>query len=164
MTRLSRREFLCRSGQAALGLGIASQLAWPIGCSDGSSFGPSEAAWRQLANSLQGMLLRPGDPTYPKTGLPTNLAFVGIRPQGIVLSAGPPDVQTSVRFAREHGLPAVARSGGHSYAGYSATPGLLIDLSLMDTIKLDPSEGMADIGAGALLDAVDNAVAPIILP
>lgn len=113
-----------------------------------------------MANSLQGILLRPGDPTYPKTGLPTNLAFVGIRPQGIVLSAGPADVQTSVHFAREHGLPAVARSGGHSYAGYSTTPGLLVDLSLMDTIKLDPSEGIADIGAGALLDVVDNTVAP----
>ncbi|MDA2918240.1 FAD-binding oxidoreductase [Desulfobacterota bacterium AH_259_B03_O07] len=106
------------------------------------------------------MLLRPGDPGYALTGLPTNLAFVGIRPQGIVLSAGPADVKTSVGFAREHGLPAVARSGGHSYAGYSTTPGLLVDLSLMDTIKIDPSEGIADIGAGALLDAVDNVVAP----
>jgi FAD/FMN-containing dehydrogenase len=158
--RMTRREFLRRSGQAAIGLGIASQLGWQIGCGDGSSSGssgPSEAAWRELAASLQGMLLRPGNPTYAQTGLPSNLAYTSIRPQGIALCAGAADVQTSVRWARDNGLPAVPRSGGHNYAGYSTTTGLLVDLSLMDTIEIDRDAGVVDLGAGALLGPIDDA-------
>ena len=101
------------------------------------------------------MLLRPGDALYDQIALPRNLAFAGILPRGIVFVAGPADVQTSVRFAREHGLPAVARSGNHSYAGYSLTTGLLIDLSNMSSIDIDTSGGIVDVAAGALLLASD---------
>jgi len=159
MKRLTRREFLSKTTKTALGLGIASQLGFQIGCHNGTT-GPSEAAWRQLANSLQGMLLRPGDALYDQIALPRNLAFAGILPQGIVFVAGPADVQTSVRFAREHSLPAVARSGNHSYAGYSLTTGLLIDLSNMSSIGIDTSDGIVDVAAGALLGAVADATAP----
>ena len=154
-SKLSRREFIRITGQAALGLAIASHF----GCAEGSN-GVSESAWRDLQSSLQGMLLRPGDEAYPRTALPWNLDYTDIRPQAIVLAANPFDVQTSVRFAREHGLPAVARSGKHSYAAYSSTTGLTIDLSLMNSINVDSSDGIVDIAAGAPLGSVADATAP----
>jgi len=160
MGRLSRREFISKTSKTALGLTVASQLGFLTGCHESGSGGPSEAAWRQLADALQGMLLRPGDQLYAQIALPKNLAFVGTLPQGIVFVAGPADVQVCVLFAREHGLPAVARSGNHSYAGYSTTDGLLVDLTNMNSIGIDDSDGVVDIEAGALLGAVADAVAP----
>ena len=58
-------------------------------------------------------------------------------------------------------MPAVARCGGHSYAGYSTTStGVVIDLSTLATIDLDVDTGEATIGAGALLGDVDDATTP----
>ena len=54
-----------------------------------------------------------------------------------------------IAFAREHGLPYGARSGGHSYAGYSTTTGLVIDVSLMSQLAV--SGDIATVGAGTRL-------------
>lgn len=151
---LSRRDFLKVSGKGALGLAIASQIA----CDNFD--GIPESAWRDFANSLQGILLRPGDPAYPQANRPWNLDYSGIRAQAIALVSGPEDIKNSILFAREHNLPSTARSGSHSYAAYSSTPGLLIDVSNMNSIKIDNMDGIVDIGAGAALGSVDNATAP----
>ena len=75
--------------------------------------------------------------------------FDSVRPAGIAYCASPSDVQRSVAFARAHSLPFVARSGGHSYAGYSTTTGLIIDVTLMAAVRAGP--GPAVVGAGARL-------------
>jgi FAD binding domain/Berberine and berberine like len=62
-------------------------------------------------------------------------------PAGIALCAGAGDVQTCVRWARENGVPLVARSGGHSYAGYSRTTGLQVDLRRMKSATVDRHAG-----------------------
>jgi len=163
---ISRRHFLAGSG----GLALAASLAKPTSLLAATHRprrrrGPSEAAWRLLASSLDGRLIRPGEPGYSATALPWNLEFADRRPQAVVLVESAFDVQRCVRWARDVGMRSVARSGGHSYAGYSTTPGLLIDMSRMNQIT-DHGDGTATVAAGAPLGIVDAQLTAkgIILP
>ena len=67
-------------------------------------------------------------------------------PAGIALCAGANDVSTSILWARKYGVPLVARSGGHSYAGYSTTTGLMIDLATMRSFRFDHAHRDCDVG------------------
>jgi FAD/FMN-containing dehydrogenase len=58
-------------------------------------------------------------------------------------------VSTCIAFARRHGVPLAARSGGHSYAGWSSTSGLIVDVSAMNSVRL--SGGTVTVGAGTRL-------------
>jgi FAD/FMN-containing dehydrogenase len=59
------------------------------------------------------------------------------------------DVVTTVKWARENNISITTRSGGHSYAGYSSTNELLLDLSGMTSITLNSSTGLATVDGGA---------------
>ncbi len=75
--------------------------------------------------------------------------FDGSRPAAIAHCANADDVARCITFARSHHLPLAARSGGHSYAGYSTTTGLVVDVSLMSQVSVDGN--VATVGAGARL-------------
>jgi len=78
------------------------------------------------------------------------------RPAAIVRVRGVADVQSAVRFARLHGLPIAIRGGGHSVAGHGTCDGgLLIDLSHMRAVHVDPEARTAWVQGGALLRDVD---------
>jgi len=94
-------------------------------------------------------LSRPGDPTYPIDKQLYDPVYDIVRPAGIAYCANASDVARSLAFAREHALPLTARSGGHSYAGYSTTTGLVVDVSLMS--QLDVRGNTAKVGAGSRL-------------
>ena len=161
MKKLNRREFISKTSKTALGLGIASQIGLLTGCdSNSSNNGPSEAAWRQFADSLSGMLLRPGDDLFAQLALPHNLAFVSILPQGIVIVANEADVQKSIKFVTEHNLPFAARSGNHSYAAYSSTTGLQIDMTSLNSVELNQSTGILNVGGGTLLGNLVSEITP----
>lgn len=110
---------------------------------------PTPTDWNTFAAGLSGRLSRPGSPTYAIDRELYDPVYDSIRPAGIAYCANASDVARSIAFAREHGLPFTARSGGHSYAGYSTTTGLVIDVSLMS--QLVASGNTATIGAGARL-------------
>ena len=93
----------------------------------------------------------PGDAAYDGVRLAYSPLFDGQRPAAIARCARASDVQACLELARGCGLPIAARSGGHSYGGYS-TPdqGLVIDLGRMSEIVVG-RDGTAVIGAGARL-------------
>ena len=91
---------------------------------------------KTLAAGLTGRLSRPGDPSYFIDKELYDPLFDAIRPAGIAFCANASDVARSLAFAREHDLPLTARSGGHSYAGYSTSTGLVIDVSLMSQLAV----------------------------
>ena len=63
------------------------------------------------------------------------------------------DVVTAVRFAREHDLVIAVRGGGHSVAGFSTRDGgVVIDLSGMRAVEIDPAKRIARVQGGALLE------------
>ncbi|MFB9622546.1 FAD-binding oxidoreductase [Nonomuraea helvata] len=129
--------------------------------------------WARLRTQLAGTLVLPGDAGYNTARRLYNPAFDRIRPGGVAYCANAADVSACVTFARTSGVPVTARSGGHSYAGWSTGTGLVIDVSRMSTVtydgprssgpsqgaaKLDPhAGGRATIGAGAkLIDVYDK--------
>jgi FAD/FMN-containing dehydrogenase len=69
-------------------------------------------------------------------------------------------VRDAVRFTVSHGVRARARSGGHSYAGYSTlSDGVVLDLRRLNGVDFDQRNGTATIGAGRQLIDVSSALA-----
>lgn len=102
-----------------------------------------------LRSRLLGRLLIPGDVEYDAARRVVNFANTA-RPLAIVRAADADDVAEAVTFARVHDLPLAVRSGGHSIALYSIIDdALVIDLSLMDHIAIDPAARIARVQPGA---------------
>ena len=144
-----RRRFL--AGSAALAL-AGCRFGGPAAATavEPDAFAaPGEPAWRYLASNLSGPLLRPRDSAYAKFAASYNLRYAHTRPLGIALCATRQDVATAVLWCREFRVPFATRSGGHSYAGYSTTGGLQIDLSTMRSAHYDPATGRVRVGGGA---------------
>jgi hypothetical protein len=128
---LNRRHFL--AGSAALGL--AAGLS-PVGFVDPAearaiALRVARAGWDSLAGDLVGPLLRPKDSPFKRFAAPYNLAYntPDRMPIAIAMCANTADVATAVQWAAKNKVPLVARAGGHSYAGFSMTSGLMIDVS-----------------------------------
>ena len=94
-----------------------------------------------LRTSLRGRLLEPGDDDYNAARVVWN-GMIDRRPAFIACCAGVADVIESVAFARRHALPLSIRGGGHNVAGYAVCEGgLMIDLSAMRAVRVDPGRG-----------------------
>ncbi len=127
---------------------------------------PTDADWVTLARSLQGTLVRPGDEQYTIAHQLFSTRFDNILSSAIAYCASLSDVQRCLAFARRFGLPFAARAGGHSYAGYSTSTGLVIDVTRMNAVIVNAGTSTATIGAGARLIDVYNTVTQygLILP
>ncbi|MDA0564170.1 FAD-binding oxidoreductase [Streptomonospora sp. S1-112] len=113
---------------------------------------PDSAAWDELRASVAGRVLVPGDPDYDDARSLADPRFRLVRPSAVVRCAGTDDVRAALAFARRHRLTPRPRSGGHSYAGYSTGPGLVVDVSLMDAVEVEGET--ARVAAGARSGAV----------
>ena len=160
---MDRRSFL--RGAAVVGSGVlaASVVAGcsnptPHGAQGGGTTTSTEHGggppdWQALAASLQGTVLRPGDAGYPAAGHLYNSLYT-LDAAAIAHCASVSDVQRCLAFARQHDVELVAHSGGHSYAGYSSCPGLIVDVSQLHAISTaagSQGPGMVDVGAGSIL-------------
>jgi FAD/FMN-containing dehydrogenase len=114
------------------------------------------AAVDAFAASLRGPLLRPGDAGYDGARRIWN-GMIDRKPALIARCTGPADVMASVRFARQHNLRLAVRGGGHNIGGSGLCDGgLVIDLSAMRSVRVDPKAKRATVGAGAILGDVDH--------
>ncbi|MCC6315895.1 MAG: FAD-binding oxidoreductase [Thermomicrobiales bacterium] len=98
---------------------------------------------------LQGRLLRPGDPVYPAAAVINATRYAGARPAGIAICVTPEDAAVCVRWVRQTGVPFAVRSGGHSYAGFSNSDGLIIDVKAMNDVRIDPANATVTVAGGA---------------
>src|SRR5262249_61728223 len=98
--------------------------------------GPPAAGWTALAHDLAGTLVRPGEASYGTAKLLFDPRFDGQHPAGIAYVKNAHDVSTCLAFVRKFGVPFAARSGGHSYAGWSGSRGLIIDGSNLKTVAV----------------------------
>lgn len=104
--------------------------------------------FEQLEANILGDLIRPGDPNYEDARRVMMIMF-DRHPLAIVRALTTQDVASAVLFARENDLPLAVRGGGHSLAGHSmADDALVIDVSLLKEIDIDPATGIAVVGAG----------------
>jgi len=170
---VDRRSFLRSAARWSFAIPGVSALAAACTAASGESSSAAPAAslttgtartngtaWHRLAASLDGDLIRPGSPRYPTARLAYDPLFDDIRPRAIVQVASARDVARTIAFARDHGFRFAAKSGGHSYAGYSLSNGIVIDVSKLDTVTADTAAKRATIGSGASLMQVANALAP----
>jgi FAD/FMN-containing dehydrogenase len=109
-----------------------------------------------LSSRLRGEVLRPGDNGYEGARKVWN-GMIDKRPALIVRCAGISDVVDAIRFGREHDLLASVRGGGHNIAGKAVcSGGLMIDLSAMRSVQIDPVKRTARVEGGALLGDLDH--------
>jgi FAD/FMN-containing dehydrogenase len=112
-------------------------------------------AVEDLKRTVRGPVLRPGENGYEAARTVPN-AMIDRRPAIIVRCAGAADVIACVRFAREHDLLVSVRGGGHSIAGKAVCDGgLMIDLSCMKGIRVDPRGRTARAEPGLTLGEFD---------
>lgn len=106
---------------------------------------------------LRGPLIQPGDAEYDAARKLYN-AVIDRRPRLIARCVDAADVMSAVRFGRASGLPIAVRGGGHNGAGFGGVDnGLVIDLSLMNGVRVDPGSRTVRVGAGCTTGAVDHA-------
>jgi FAD/FMN-containing dehydrogenase len=145
---LTRREF----ARQAAGAGLMVALpAWrPVGAG-----AQGDRQLRELARAVRGPVLAPGDAGYARAKRLFDPEFDRIRPLAVLRATSAADVQEAVRWAARHDVRITARSGGHSYGGYSTVRGgLVVDLSRRRAIALDRNNTRARIEPGAQLGAV----------
>jgi hypothetical protein len=167
---MHRRQF-CRSALAA---SVAAAIPLLPGCERkapvatdantsirGISLGGAEielekAAIRELGESMTGPVLLSGHPEYDGARMVWN-GMHDKRPALIARCMSSADVSNAVTFARERSLLTAVRGGGHSWPGKSVCDdGIVIDLSLMNTVAVDPAARRARARGGALLNALDT--------
>ncbi|CAN5726569.1 FAD-binding oxidoreductase [soil metagenome] len=109
-----------------------------------------------LQAHVRGPLVRPADPEYNAARSGWNARF-DRHPGAILRCRGTADVMAAVNFAREHRLPLAVRGGGHDFAGHSVLDGgLMIDLSPMKGIHVDPTGRTARVQPGVTWGELDH--------
>ncbi len=123
---------------------------------DGGSVSLSGATLDAFAGDFHGFVARPGEDGYDEARLIWNGMFTK-RPGLVLRCLGTAGVMAAVRFARQHGLLVAVRGGGHSVAGRSVIEdGLLIDLSLMRAVRVNPLNNHVYAQGGARLADLDQ--------
>lgn len=167
--RFNRRTFLGTSIFAAAAA-VPFTRAWPaiLGPSatvdrdldavtgDGKSITLKRAEVQELGASLRGNLLLAGHPAYDSARKVWN-AQLDRRPAFIVQPRGAADVRSAVQFARASNLLVAVKCGGHSPSGKSTCEkGMLLDLSLLRGVQVDPAARIAHVAGGSLLGDLDH--------
>jgi FAD/FMN-containing dehydrogenase len=123
---------------------------------DGKSLSISPEALDALRGGLRGAVCLPGEAGYDEARTIWN-AMIDKRPAAVVRAAGASDVLQTVRLAAQHRLVLSVRSGGHNIAGNAVCDGgLMLDLSRMTSVRVDPKTRTARVEPGARLADLDK--------
>jgi FAD/FMN-containing dehydrogenase len=116
-----------------------------------------ETAVQSLAAAMRGNLIQPADPSYDEARTVYN-AMIDKRPALIARCETVADVIAAVNFARDNNILVAIRGGGHNGPGLgTCDDGLVIDLSAMDGVRVDPAARTARVEGGALLGDLHHA-------
>jgi hypothetical protein len=163
VTTLNRRELLRTGRAAALGLGLGigrrtSSSARTTGTPAPTAIPVDPSALEELSKTLKGELLLPRDgDAYTAASAPNNGRYLAIKPTAVAVCEDEDDVVACVKWSSKHGVPPVARGGGHSYGGYSTTNGLLINIGKLNSVDVTTTPGTAVVGGATLNENVFDA-------
>ena len=116
----------------------------------------SQKSMENLTSQIRGDVLTPSDPQYENSRTIWN-AMIDRKPAVIVRCEGVADVMRSIAFAREQNLLLAVRGGAHNIAGNAiCNDGLVIDLSQMNSVRIDPDKRRAYVEPGATLHDFDD--------
>ena len=112
---------------------------------------------QELRAAMDGPVIAPGDSDFDERRQVFN-AEIDRRPSVIARCASTADVVAAISFAREHQLELSVRGGAHGIAGTAiCDDGLMVDLSPLNAVTVDPTTQRARVGGGALLADMDAA-------
>jgi FAD/FMN-containing dehydrogenase len=161
---MKRRTF-CAAGLASVvTAALPGRRAWgaaaapdiPAVTLDGKPLLLRGADVEMLRAGLRGELITAEEPGYESARHLWNPSFER-KPALIVRCVGAADVRSAVNFAAAHGVLTAVRGGGHSLSGQSGCDGgIVIDLSPMRAVEVDPVAKLARVEGGALLGQVDR--------
>ena len=121
---------------------------------------PSIAPWQELAATLRGPVLLPGDAAYEERRRVWNGA-IDRRPLAIARCVDAEDVAAAVKFASRARVPMTVRGGGHNVAGLAVRDdALMLDLGTLNRVEVDAQSRVAHVEGGALWRDVDAATQP----
>lgn len=120
----------------------------------------AESGLNFLSMTLINPLIFPGDDAYEAASQTLNLRYASKRPSAIARCASPDDVAQCLIWCADFNFPFAIKSGGHSYAGYSRTDGLLIDMSLLNECSYDPKTGVISVSGGAIIRDILRTLEP----
>ena len=144
----ARRGFLALVGAAAGAVPLSGMLGRAHHLAGAPQAPPGTGDWMALRSALSThKLIRPGMRIYPTSKELFDPRFDYKRPAGIAYCANPRDVSACLAFVRKFGLPVAARSGGHSYAGWSSTTGLMVDVTAMNSFQVGKGQTVR-VGTG----------------
>lgn len=113
-----------------------------------------------LRTKMRGEIIQPGDPQY-ETARKVYNGMIDKHPALIVRPVDVADVSSAVGFGHDHGLDVAVRGGAHNGAGFSTVEGgLVIDLSRMRGIRVNPEAKTVRVEGGAVWGDVDHATYP----
>jgi FAD/FMN-containing dehydrogenase len=122
----------------------------------GGHFSVAGGEIKDFAKTLRGALLLPQSEGYEKARHIRNPA-IDKHPAMIVVPTGVVDIQAAVNFARAHDMLVAVKCGGHSFSGQSTCDGgMMIDLSGLSGVRVDPAAKKAWVAGGSLLGLVDR--------
>ena len=125
-----------------------------------SAEGPTRRAVPDLTTlkeSFRGPIVTEADPAYDEVRSLYN-AMIDKRPLVIARCQDVADVISALRFGREQNLDIAVRGGGHNGGGLgSVDQGIVVDLSMMRHVRVDPKARVADVAGGCQLGDVDHA-------
>jgi FAD/FMN-containing dehydrogenase len=111
-------------------------------------------------DDFRGEVIAPRDPGYD-AARKTHNGMIDKRPALVARCVDVADVQAALRYGRDQGIPVAVRGGGHSGPGFGTVDdGIVIDLSPMAGVRVDPTAGTVRVEGGATLAAVDHATHP----
>lgn len=142
---MNRRGFIA-SGASVAALAAAGGSLSACSTVSGSPV-PSNHLDR-LRSSIVGRVIVPADSAYAVASQAWNARFAHVLPAAVVEVANAEDVAKTIRFAREYGSSFAVRNGRHSFAGYSANAGLIVDVSALNDVRADRVRERVTFGAG----------------
>jgi FAD/FMN-containing dehydrogenase len=152
MDQLDRRSFFVRAAASGLTLAAGAELAAPAAAAVRAACRPGPPIPRSIQEAVRGHVFGRSTPGFRGAAQVFNTVFDGVRPKWVARPINTADVRAAVRWAIRHHVPMRARSGGHSYAGYSTLKdGLVLDLRRLDRVSVNRRTGIATVGAGAQL-------------
>jgi FAD/FMN-containing dehydrogenase len=147
---VSRRSLLA-------GVAASAILPWRP-----SRAAPPDRDWNDLAKLIDSPVLLPHDPRFVRLTQPENLYYYRSKgpdaPKAVVRPPTSEAIAKSVQWAADRDIKLVARSGGHSYAGCSTIPGLIINTAALRYVAYDPARSLLRIGGGTLNVDIFNAL------
>ncbi|SEG25050.1 FAD-binding oxidoreductase [Marinobacterium lutimaris] len=110
----------------------------------------------EIQGAIHGQVICPGDTAYDQSREIWN-AMIDRKPGLILVCSGTADVMSAVAYARKHNLLVSVRGAGHNIAGKSLSDGaVLIDLSALKSVRVDPDAKTVKVGPGATLGDLDH--------